>query len=172
MVGCASGPAVTTSFNENSGQSTYQTRQYTVSTLSGANIGSSKSISMQAIGQCQGRGCKPRRVQLVFSAGGNQQLQLSGLNGKLVADNTRINWTTAEVSKNYGSGMDNTVLNVVGRFAAVNVSPNQLKQLATASSVQGDIGGVSLRIGSGVQTGLQQLHQRVTGQSTSSESSE
>jgi len=56
--GCSTGPTVSRDYDSETGKTIYQTRSYTVSTLSGSNIGSSKSISMQAIGQCLGQGCQ------------------------------------------------------------------------------------------------------------------
>jgi hypothetical protein len=57
---------------------------------------------------------------------------------------------------------------VVGNFATVNVSLSQLEQIATASSVEGTIGGTSLNISSGIQSGFQNLLQKIRSGSSSS----
>jgi hypothetical protein len=104
-------------------------------------------------------------VQFVFSASGNQRLQLSGLNGQIIADATRISWSTDDAAEGYQNPSDEQAINVVGRFAAVDVSLDQLNQIANASSVDGSIGGQSLRIGSGVQTSFRTLLQKIEGPS-------
>jgi len=164
--GCSTGPTVSRDYDSETGKTIYQTRSYTVSTLSGSNIGSSKSISMQAIGQCLGQGCQPNMVQFVFSATGNQRLQLSGLDGQIVADGTRITWSTNDAAEGYQNPSEEQAINVVGRFAAVDVSLDQLSQIATASSVDGSIGGQSLRLGSGIQTSFRTLLQKIEGPSS------
>jgi len=105
-------------------------------------------------------------VQFVFSATGNQRLQLSGLDGQIVADGTRITWSTNDAAEGYQNPSEEQAINVVGRFAAVDVSLDQLSQIATASSVDGSIGGQSLRLGSGIQTSFRTLLQKIEGPSS------
>ena len=163
IAGCGGGQTAFQSYDSDSGQTTYRTRAYTVSTISGANIGSSKSISLRARGQCRGRGCTPSTLQLIFSASGNQELQMSGLDGRIVADDARITWSSREAARGQAGMANNRVITAIGRFAAVDVSLRQVKQVAQASSVEGVIGGRSLRIGEGVQTGLQTLVRKIEG---------
>jgi len=167
--GCSGGQNALESYDAQSGQTTYETQSYSVSTLSGASIGSSKSISMQAVGQCTGQDCTPNTVTLVFSATNNQRLQLSGLSGEIIADDTRIAWSSADASEGYENVSNDDVMNVIGRFATVNLSPTQIAKIANASSVQGNIGGQSLNLGSGVQAGLASLLQKIEGESSKSE---
>ena len=163
IAGCGGGQTAFQSYDSDSGQTTYRTRAYTVSTISGANIGSSKSISLRARGQCTGRGCTPSTLQLIFSASGNQELQMSGLDGRIVADDARITWSSREAARGQAGMANNRVITAIGRFAAVDVSLRQVEQVAQASSVEGVIGGRSLRIGEGVQTGLQTLVRKIEG---------
>lgn len=163
VVGCSGGQTAYQSYDADSGETTYRTRSYTVSTLSGSNIGSSKSISMEAVSQCIGQGCTPTTIQLVFSAGGNQQLQLSGLDGEIVADETQINWSSSDAAQGYTDASDDQVVNVVGKFATVDLSVSEVDQIVNASSVRGQIGGQSLNLGSGVREGLGSLLQKMEG---------
>lgn len=161
IVGCGGGQQATVSYNSSSNRTTYQTRSYTVSSISGANFASSKSITMRAVARCQGTNCTPNQVQLVFSASGNQQLSLSGVDGQLVANGTRITWSSAEASKGLGPVSEDRALNVIGTFASVDLELKQLRTLATATSIKGSIGGQSLNISSGVQSGLQELLRKI-----------
>ena len=163
IVGCGGAQTAYQSYDSDSRETTYRTRSYTVSTLSGSNIGSSKSINMRAIGQCIGRGCTPSTVQLVFSGSGNQQLQLSGLDGEIVADDVRINWSSRDAAEGYTRPLDDQAINVVGKFASIDVSVDEVNQIVDASSVRGRIGGQSLNIGSGVKAGLKSLVQKMRG---------
>lgn len=163
VAGCGGGQTAFQAYDSDSGQTTYRTRAYTVSTISGANIGSSKSISLRARGQCTGRGCTPSTLQLIFSASGNQELQMSGLDGRIVADDARITWSSREAARGQTAVTNGRVINAVGRFAAIDISIREIKQVAQASSVEGVIGGRSLRIGEGVQTGLQTLVRKIEG---------
>jgi len=172
VAGCSGGQTAYQSYDSESGETTYRTRSYTVSTLSGSNIGSSKSISMRAVSQCVGQACTPSTVQLVFSASGNQQLQLSGLDGEIVADETRINWSSRDAAQGYANTSDDQVINVVGKFAAIDLSVSDVNQIVNASSVRGRIGGRPLNLGSGVKVGLESLVQKMQGTSTGSESAE
>jgi len=168
VTGCGGVQTAYQSYDSDSGQTTYQTRSYTVSTLSGSNIGSSKSISMRALSRCIGQGCTPTTIQLVFSASGNQQLQLSGVDGEIVADETRITWSSSDAARGYTDASDDQIVNVVGKFATVNLSTGEVEQIVDASSVRGQIGGQSLSLGSGVQAGLQSLMQKMEGVSNES----
>lgn len=116
---------------------------------------------MRAIARCQGTNCAPNQVQLVFSASGNQQLSLSGVDGQFVANGTRITWSSAEASEDLGPVSEDRVLNVTGKFATVDLQLDQFRTLATASSIKGSIGGQPLDISSGVQSGLQDLLQKI-----------
>jgi len=169
LAGCSGGQKALKSYDAQSGQTTYETQSYTVSTLSGASIASSKSISMRAVGQCTGRGCTPNIVSLVFSTSAQQQLQVSGLGGQISADDARITWSSTDATEGYKNVKDEDMMNVIGRFASVDLTLNQLAQIANASSVQGNIGGQSLNLGSGVQAGLASLLQKIEGESSKSE---
>jgi len=160
VIGCGGGHA-TVSYDSSSNRTAYGTRSYTVSTISGTNFASSKEITMRAFARCQGARCTPNQVQLIFSAAGNQELSLSGVNGELMADGSSITWTSAEASSGLGSIAENQVLRVSGKFAVVHLQLDQLDTLATAGTVEGSIGGQALDIGSGVQAGLQDLLRKI-----------
>lgn len=159
--GCAGGQNTTVSYDSDADRTTYETRTYTVSSISGSNYASSKSITVRAIADCQGADCTPEEASLVFTAGGNEQLSLSGVNGRIVADDTEIEWSNADANADFVHRTDDRILQVVGEFATVALSLDQLRQIATASSVDGSIGGQPLNLDSGMQSGLQNLLQKV-----------
>lgn len=166
IVGCAGGGQTTVSYNSDKNITTYKTRSYTVSSISADNFASSKSVTVRAVAKCRGPDCTPETTQLVFSASGNQELSLSGIGGELVADDSQVvSWNSAEAgiqTQETGSGFGNeTNISVIGKFAAVDLQLPQLRQLATASSVEGAIGGISLDFGTGVQSGFQSMLQKV-----------
>jgi hypothetical protein len=166
LAGCSGGQKALQSYDVQSGQTKYETQSYTVSTLSGASIASSKSISMRAVGQCTGRDCTPNTVSLVFSTSAQQQLQVSGLGGEVSTSDTQITWSSAEASEGYENVTDEDMMNVIGSFASVDLTVKQLAQIANASSVHGEIGGQSFNLGSGVRSGLQSLLQKMNRQSS------
>jgi hypothetical protein len=88
---------------------------------------------------------------------------MSGLDGRIVADDARITWSSREAARGQAGMANNRVITAIGRFAAIDISIREIKQVAQASSVEGVIGGRSLRIGEGVQTGLQTLVRKIEG---------
>lgn len=161
-VGCAGGPPATSSYDAKKNVTTYEAGSYTVSTRSGANLGSSKSVTLRAVGRCTGQDCSPNVIRLVFTASGNQDLSLSGLDGEIIADDSRIQWSSNEAGvRSTGMTADNQMIEVSGKFAVVGLPLNKVKQIATAASVNGSIGGLSLDLGSGVQSGLKALLSKI-----------
>ena len=161
--GCGSTQQVDVSYDADANKTSYQTRSYTVSSFSGASLGSSKSISLRAIAQCLGKECTPERIQLVFSAGGSQELSLSGLDGEIVAGNQRITWSGKEASTGGVPSANNRVINVVGRFAVVDITLDEAEAIYSASNLQGSIGGTNLDLGTGVKSGIHNLLQNMNG---------
>jgi len=162
LPGCKSTSETTVSYDADANRTTYETRSYTVSSISGGNFASSKTIDMRAVARCRGRDCTTQSAQLIFTASGNQELSLSGVNGQIVADGSRvIAWTSEEAGEGYTRDASDEVVSVIGRFAAIDAKSKQLSRIASASSVEGTIGGQTFRLGSGVQSGLQSLLQRM-----------
>lgn len=171
-VGCAAGPEATVSYDAEQNRTTYETRTYTVASGGGKSYGSSKTIDMQAVARCQGEDCSPDTAKLVFSAGGGEALSLSGINGKIETDGVVVRWTSAEASRGSSKPVsDREMFKVVGQFAVVSVSVDQLREIASASSVKGTIGGMRLRFGSGAKLGLQALLRKIDQQGTGRETS-
>lgn len=157
VAGCQASQEVTVSHDPDQNMTTYETGPYTVSSASGGNYGESKSIDMRAEARCRGSDCSPSAVQLVFTATGSEKLSLSGVGGKITADGTTVNWTSAEAAVGFSPMSPDEVTQVTGQFATVELTLDQLEQIATASSVKASIGGMSLTFGSGVQSGFQGL---------------
>lgn len=162
IVGCSGGGQVATvSYDSESNQSTYETKRYTVSNISGSGYGSSRSIRMRVVARCEGENCNPDTAQLVFSIDGSKQYSLSGVSGRIVADETEIQWSNAEANRGFSGLGEGEMVQVLGEFATVDVGIDQLQKMATATSLDGSIGGQSLNLGSNVQSGLQALLQKM-----------
>lgn len=161
IAGCRGSQDVAVSYDSDENTTTYETSPYTVSRASGGNYGESKSIDMQAVARCQGSDCSPSTVQLTFTATGSEKLALSGVGGEITADGTTVDWTSAEAGKAFSNVQRDEINRVIGQFATVELTLDQLEQVATASSVEGSIGGMSLSFSSGVQSGLQNLLQEI-----------
>jgi hypothetical protein len=157
LAGCGAGQVATVSYDSGSDQSTYETRRYTVSTLSGGNYGSRQSIRMRVLAQCEGKNCTPDTAQLVFSADASEKLSLSGVNGRISADETEIRWSNAEANRGFAGRNRNDIIQVLGEFATVDIDVDQLRAMASATSLEGSIGGQSLNLDADVQSGLQTL---------------
>lgn len=171
-VGCAGGPKATVSYDAEQNRTTYETRSYTVATGGSNSYGSSKSIDMQVVARCEGTDCSPDSANLVFSASGSETLSLSGVDGKIEAEDVSVSWTSAEVSRGFSNRVSNNeMIEVVGRFAVVTLSLDQLRQVASASPVKGTIGGMRLRFGSGVKSGMQALLRKIDQQGTGRDTS-
>lgn len=159
--GCAGGQAVTSSYDAAANRTTYETVRYTVYSASGAEYGSSNDISLRATARCENENCTPDSAQLMFAYEGNQQLSLSGVSGQIVADGSRITWSNAEANPDFANLPDGTVIQVTGQFAVIDLPLRQLRQIATATSLSGSIGGQTLTLRSGVQSGLQSLLEKM-----------
>lgn len=159
--GCGGGQQATVSYDASANRTTYQTRSYTVSTVSGENYASSKKITMRAVAHCQGTECAPERVQLIFSATGTRPLSLSDVNGEIVADGSQITWTSSEANPDLSSIAENRTLRVSGKFAVIDLQLSQLETIATAESAEGSIGGQPIYIKSGAKSGFQELLRKI-----------
>lgn len=169
-VGCAGGPEVTVSYDAERNRTIYETRSFTISRGSGNSYGSSKTIDMEAVAYCRGPDCSPGTVELVFSASGGEALSLSGTGGEIEADGVVVTWTSAEASKGVSESRSNTEMyRAVGEFAVVPISLDQLREITSASSVKGTIGGMRLQFRSGVRSGLQALLRKIDQQGAGSE---
>ncbi|MFB6278141.1 MAG: hypothetical protein ABEK75_01410 [Salinibacter sp.] len=97
----------------------------------------------------------------MFSSAGSQRLSLSGVSGEITGDGTEITWSNAEANPDFANLAEDAIVDVTGRFAVVDLQLYQLRQIATASSLSGSIGGQPLTLGSDMQSGLQKLLQKV-----------
>lgn len=168
IAGCSGGPQATVAYDAESNQSTYETKRFTVSKISESSYGGSRAIQMHVIAGCNGENCTPNTAQLVFSVDRSERLSLSGVNGWIVADETEIRWSNVEANRGFAGLGKEEVIQVLGKFATVDVEVDQLQKMATATSLEGSIGGRSLDLDSNVQLGLQALLQKM--QHTPSES--
>lgn len=148
---------MTVSYDSESNQTAYRTAEYIVSEVSGSNYGSTVSITLQAIARCRGANCTPNKAQLVFTSEGSGRLSLSGVSGEIVGDGARVSWNNAEANPDFANLAADAIVDVTGQFAVVDLPMHRLRQIATASSLTGSIGGRPLTLGPDVRSGLQKL---------------
>jgi len=164
LSGCQAPEKVKVSHDGDSGITTYETNPLQVSrggnstALGGADA---KSISLKAVATCRGKGCLPDTIQLVFLASGSSPLSLSSVGGEITTDRMSITWTSSEAGLDPVSPGQGKMYSVRGPFAAIDVDPIRLRQVAKASSVGGSIGGIDIKIGPQVQSLLEDFLARV-----------
>lgn len=157
IAGCSGGQVATVSYDSESNQSTYETKRYTVSDVSRGNYGSTRSIDMRILAQCEERNCTPDMARLVFSADASERLSLSGVNGRIAADGTEIRWSNADANRSFAGRGQDELVQVLGEFATVEIEVDQLQTMATATSLTGSIGGRSLDLDADIQSSLRTL---------------
>jgi hypothetical protein len=148
---------VSVSYDSEANRTTYETRGYTAASSSAEDFASAKSISVRAIARCVGTECTPNTARLVFRVNGDQKYYLTGVSGNIEADGTKIEWSDAEANADFANLSRDRSVEVRGKFATVDLSFSQVQKIATASSVEGEIGGQSLDLSPGLQNGLQRL---------------
>jgi len=166
VAGCTAGKQTTVEYNAKKNQTAYKTRPYPVSKTSGGNYGDDASVNAQILAYCQGPNCTPEMTHLVFTTdvGNSDQFTITSTSGRIVADGEEIRWSSTEANKQMDPNADespNLFNTVRGRFATIDLTMRQLKQIASASDVQGSIGGVSLYFSSSLRSAAQKLLQEM-----------
>jgi len=161
LAGCGGGQVATVSYDSEANRSLYETKRYDVSTISGSGYGSTGTVRMRVVGQCTGINCTPNVAQLVFGIDGSERLSLSDVSGRIIADETVVRWSSTEANRGFAGTREGEVVEVLGEFATVEVDLNQLQAMATATSLEGSLGGQSLDLDADVQSGLRTLLQKM-----------
>lgn len=165
LMGCGGAKQVVTRYDSEENRTTYKTKSYTVSGTelgSGLTGSSTRSVTLRAIARCEGVNCTAQNVRLMFSTKGNAKLNVTGAGGELVADNQRITWTSDEAGGRPSRG-GGRIYEVQGIFATVDVGLSEFEQIATASTVEGTVGGKALDFDADVQSGFQKLLREMRG---------
>ncbi|MCS3649195.1 hypothetical protein [Salinibacter ruber] len=161
LTGCSGGQVATVSYDSGSNRSVYETKRYEVSSLSGSGYGSTGAMRMRVVAQCTGVSCTPNVAQLVFGIDGSERLSLSDVSGRIIADETVVRWSSTEANRGFAGTREGEVVEVLGEFATVEIDVDQLQAMATATSLEGSLGGQSLNLDADVQFGLQTLLQKM-----------
>lgn len=166
IIGCGETSEVAVTYDSGQNRTTYETKSYSVSRAKlGAGLTSSntRTVTLQAFAQCQGSGCTPQTVRLAFSTKGNGRLAVTGAGGELVADDHRISWSSEEAGGRPSRG-GGRLYEVRGVFATVDLSLSEFEQIATASKIDGSVGGKPLSLDTDVQSGFRKLLQEIQGE--------
>lgn len=165
LLGCAETKEVTVTYDPEQNRTTYETKSYSVSRAklgSGLTSSNTRTLTVQAFAQCQGSGCTPQTVRLAFSTKGNGRLAVTGAGGELVADSHRISWSSKEAGGRPSRG-GGRLYEVRGVFATVDLRLSEFQQIATASMIDGSVGGKPLSFDTDVQSGFRTLLNEIQG---------
>lgn len=165
LIGCGETKEVRVTYNSEQDRTTYETKSYSVSQAklgSGLTNSNTRTLTVQAFAQCQGAGCTPQTVRLAFSTKGNGRLAVTGAGGELVADNRQISWSSEEAGGRPSRG-GGRLYEVRGVFATVDLRLAEFQRIATASTIDGSVGGKPLSFDTDVQSGLRKLLKEIQG---------
>ena len=152
VFGCgSSGP--TSSYDASDNQTLYRTGKITVAQLSSSGYGSGSTIAMQVISQCSGPNCTPESVDLLFSVEGNSETGLTTRTLSITADGESYRFDEQRSPRTRAGDIERSQ-NTTVRVSGVPLS--DVKTVAMAQSVEGNLGGVALDLESS-QSDLQEL---------------
>lgn len=148
LIGCGSTQRpVRVNYDTGSNETVYRALSITVPIESqGSGYGSQfNQLRMNLQAECQGRECTPASALMTLSTGGSSDLYLGNRTLTVTADDEEFVWEDPRGQR------DLQPERVVGMVAQVSTSIDQLKAMATAEAVSGQIGSVILRLGGRTQ---------------------
>lgn len=152
--GCAGSGGLTKSYDESADETIYRSGTISMGQISSGGYGSNTSLRMRAVSQCSGEDCVPESVTLNFSAeGGTSDAGLSGQ--RLLSVSADGEEYEFEDDRQSGVVNQSTVQNMEGYLLTVTVPMSDLEQIATATSLDGTLGGISVNL-SRAQSDLQE----------------
>ena len=143
LAGCGStSPSVRVAYDVSENRTTYRASSIPIPVeTQGVGYGSQfRKLQMRLQAQCRDRNCKPQTALMVLSVSGGAELYLGDRTLVFNADDERIQWEDPRPDR------DTRTERVVGVVARINVDMSQLKAIATAERVTGELGSVRLDI--------------------------
>lgn len=158
LASCSTGGKEIAKYDTSSDRMVYQTATVTVAQAATRSFASSTSITMRATARCNGKGCTPRRANLIFSVEGTSDLTLSNRTLTINSDSKERTWEDTS----FGSRRNSQIGRTEGRLAKITMPVSDLAQIAGASSLTGSLGDKSLNL-SGAQSELQDFVTAIQG---------
>lgn len=139
--GCASSGGATKTYNESDNKTTYRSGTIGVGRVSSGGYGGNTSLTVRAVSECSGRSCTPNAVRLTFTVDG--ETSDVGLSGRRTFS---VSTDESEYEYEQVTMYDGRIQKSEGRLLTVEVPISDLEQIATATSINGTIGGLSLNL--------------------------
>lgn len=139
--GCASGPPVTTTYQENRNRTVYETESMR---LSNVRMSSSYSAPPRfyavVSGKCEGRNCSPSSYNMRFVVDKDTPLEMGERKLTIFVDGNHFDFPPPDQDRT-----DRTV-RVSGIITSVQLTPEQLRQIARSSNVHGTMSGIPFQL--------------------------
>lgn len=145
LFGCVGSGGLTKSYDESAGETVYRSGTISMGQLSSGGYGTNTALRMRAVSQCSGKDCTPDSVTLNFSAeGGTSDAGLSGERILSVsADEEKYEFVD---DRRLGTVNQSAVQNMEGYLLTVTIPISDLEQIATATSLDGTLRGISVNM--------------------------
>lgn len=143
LAGCGStSQPVRVTYDTLENRTTYRTSSIPIPVeTQGVGYGSQfRKLQMRLQARCRGQNCKPKTALMVLSVSGGAELYLGDRTLVVNADDARLEWEDPRPDR------DTRTERVVGVVARITVDMSQLKAIATAERVTGELGSVRLDI--------------------------
>lgn len=139
--GCASGPPVTKTYQENRNRTVYETESMRLSNVRMSSSYSSPPRFYAVVsGRCEGRDCSPNSYNMRFVVDKDTPLELGQRTLTIFVDGNHFDFPPPEQDRT-----DRTV-RVTGIITSVQLTPEQLRQIGRSSKVRGTMGGIPFQL--------------------------
>lgn len=131
-------PPVQVNYDASDDRTTYRAQGISIPIASqGAGYASQfNQLQMSMRARCQGRDCQPKSVVLTFSTSGSSEMYIGDRTLVITVDAERFTWDDPRPDR------DSQPERVVGTVARIVADIPQLRAMATAERVTGEIGSV------------------------------
>lgn len=136
-----SGELVETTYNTDRGVTTYEAApiSFTSSRMQ-SGLGRNRSLVLEARASCRGQACVPEEVALVFSTSSNSSIFLTDRSIVLDTGEETYEWNEPRDTDTFEGET------VIGQITRINVTLEELQDIASAETVDCSIGGASFQL--------------------------
>ncbi|MCS3860297.1 hypothetical protein GGP86_000045 [Salinibacter ruber] len=139
--GCASSGGATKTYDKSDNETIYRSGTIGVGQISSGRYGGNTPLTVRVVSECSGRSCTPNVVRLTFAVDG--ETSDVGLSGRRTFS---VSTDESEYEYEQVTMYDGRIQKSEGRLLTVEVPISDLEQIATATSINGTIGGLSLNL--------------------------
>ena len=165
LAGCASISPVQTDYDPDDDITTYESRSTQVPDLrfGSGSLGSRNQVSVEALGKCDGSGCQPDDVTLVFRSSGSNDLRVANPSVTLTADRLTVRSVSSDRTKKQDA---REIDKVTGELARISLSFEEFRRVAEAERVSGSVGSESFTLSHDRRDSFRAFVQQVEGRET------